>query len=336
MLISGARVAIDANSSVKMDLWIRNGTISLIPVSGSESQVIDAEGCLILPGLINAHDHLELNLFPRLGLGPYANASAWARDIYRPLDAPVKQHLAVPKAIRLSWGAIKNLIAGVTTVAHHNALHPMFFHGEFPLRVVERFGWAHSLRFSPDWETRFRETPREYPFIMHAAEGVDDTARREIHKLSEAGALGPSTVLVHGVAVGQGELPLLTSARTSLIWCPSANYFTLGKSVDETVLSSGIPIALGTDSAITGEGDLLDELRIACRFVDPRRLYAMVTTDAARILKLSNGFGRISHGGVADLVIMRDDGCTPAENVASRLSTARNGSRACSSGRCGL
>jgi cytosine/adenosine deaminase-related metal-dependent hydrolase len=300
-----------------MDLWIRNATVSLMPVSSSERQVIDAEGCLILPGLINAHDHLELNLFPRLGQGPYANASAWARDIYRPLDAPVKQHLAVPKAIRLSWGAIKNLLSGVTMVAHHNALHPILFHDEFPVRVVERFGWAHSLRFSPDWETRFRETPPGYPFVIHAAEGVDETARREIHKLSEAGALTPSTVLVHGVGVGEGELPLLTNSRTSLVWCPSSNYFTLGRSVNQAVLSSEIAIALGTDSAITGEGDLLDELRVARRFVDPDRLYAMVTTDAARILKLPNGHGRISHGGIADLVIMRDSGCTPAETLLS-------------------
>ena len=317
MVIRGARVATDANNAVKMDLWIRNATVSLIPVSTCDSQVIDAEGCLILPGLINAHDHLELNLFPRLGNGPYVNAWAWARDIYRPLDAPVKQHLAVPKTIRLRWGAVKNLLSGVTTVAHHNALHPIFFHDEFPLRVVERFGWAHSLRFSPDWETKFRGTPPEYPFIMHAAEGVDETARCETHTLSDAGVLSPSTVLVHGVAVGQEELPLLKRTGTSIVWCPSSNHFTLGRSLDSAVLNSEIPIALGTDSAITGEGDLLDELRAAHPFLDPNRLYAMVTTEAARVLKLPREYGRISHGGVADLLIMRDGGHTPAETLLS-------------------
>jgi hypothetical protein len=54
------------------------------------------------------------------GRGPYANASSWAADIYHPDKSPVKEHLLVPKAVRLVWGGIKNLLSGVTTVAHHN------------------------------------------------------------------------------------------------------------------------------------------------------------------------------------------------------------------------
>ncbi len=315
MLITGARISIDANTTAEMDLWVDRGRVSLSPISTAEWQVLDGAGFLILPGLINAHDHLELNLFPRLGRGPYVNASAWAQDIYRPLEPPVKQHLAVPKAIRLSWGAIKNVLSGVTTVAHHNALHPIFFHSEFPVRVVRRYGWAHSLRFSPDCERRFRMTPAEYPFIIHAAEGVDESARVEIHAMAKAGLLASSTVLVHGVGIGREEISLLTRTGASIVWCPSSNRFTLGRSLDRAVLNSEIPCALGSDSAMTAEGDLLDELQVARQFVDDRRLYAMVTTIAARILKLPNGYGRISHDGPADLVMVRDYGLTPAETL---------------------
>ena len=45
-------------------------------------------GHVMMPGLINAHDHLEFNLYPRLGRGPYPNAGAWARDIYHPERSP--------------------------------------------------------------------------------------------------------------------------------------------------------------------------------------------------------------------------------------------------------
>ena len=38
--------------------------------NASESS-IDLKGFLLLPGLINAHDHLEFGLFPRLGKGGY-------------------------------------------------------------------------------------------------------------------------------------------------------------------------------------------------------------------------------------------------------------------------
>jgi cytosine/adenosine deaminase-related metal-dependent hydrolase len=313
MLIAGSRVAISANTGVPMNLWIQDGKISLLRIASSESSRIDGEGFLVLPGLINAHDHLELNLFPRLGRGPYPNATAWAKDIYRPLEPPVKQHLAVPKAIRLTWGAIKNVLSGVTTVGHHNALDPVFSHREFPIRVVKHFGWAHSLKFSSDWEKRFRMTPQEHPFVIHAAEGTDESARHEIHILAEAGALSPSTVLVHAVAAERTEVSLLESSGTSIVWCPSSNHFTLGQSLARTVLESRVPIALGSDSAMTGQGDLLDELRFGQRFVTADRLYSMVTTEAARMLKLPGGYGCITHGGPADFVLMKDNGLTPAE-----------------------
>src|SRR5437588_1709038 len=107
------------------------------------------------PGLINAHDHLEFALFPRLGKGPYANAAAWAADIHKPNESPVKEQRAVPRETRLLWGAIRNLAAGVTTVVHHNPWEAIFDDPGFPVRVVKRFGWAHSLHFAPDAKQRF-------------------------------------------------------------------------------------------------------------------------------------------------------------------------------------
>jgi hypothetical protein len=37
----------------------------------------------------------------------------------------------------------------------------------------------------------------------------------------------------------------------------------LGRTISREALASGVPIALGTDSPLTAEGDLLDELRVA-------------------------------------------------------------------------
>src|SRR5262249_15640887 len=70
---------------------------------------LELPGCAIRPGLINAHDPLEFNLFPLLGSSRYRNASEWAREIYHPDRSPVREHLEVPKAARLWWGALKNL-----------------------------------------------------------------------------------------------------------------------------------------------------------------------------------------------------------------------------------
>ena len=308
----GARIAMSSSTTSKLNLWLNNGRVSFSPVASAQNLSLDLHKYLVFPGLINAHDHLELNLFPKLGCGPYANASAWAKDIYRPHEPPVKQHLKVPKRLRLRWGGIKNLISGATTVAHHNAFQPVFLEPSFPVRVVKRYGWAHSIRFSPDWRMRLQSTPADYPFVIHAAEGTDEAARREVQILAKAGALNRSTVLVHGVGITCSDVPLLKGANTSLVWCPTSNHFTLNRSLDTGVLNSGIPVALGSDSAMTADGDLLDELRVAHRRVDAHRLYTMVTSEPARMLKLPVGFGQICQRWPSRLVSHARRGQTPA------------------------
>jgi cytosine/adenosine deaminase-related metal-dependent hydrolase len=37
------------------------------------------ENALVFPGLINSHDHLDFNLFPRLGNGIYENYLEWGQ-----------------------------------------------------------------------------------------------------------------------------------------------------------------------------------------------------------------------------------------------------------------
>src|SRR5262245_29324729 len=51
-----------------------------VPQAGD--RIVDLRGDRLLPGLINAHDHLHLNVYPRLRYrSRYVNASEWIRDI---------------------------------------------------------------------------------------------------------------------------------------------------------------------------------------------------------------------------------------------------------------
>lgn len=315
MILRGARVALSATEAIPLDIGIESGRLRLdsCTVSGPELRL---DGFLILPGLINAHDHLEFNLFPRLGSGPYPNATSWAKDIYRPEEPPLLEHRMLAKSVRLVWGGIKNLISGVTSVLHHNPYDPIF-DSRFPVRVVRRFGWSHSVAFSIDITGDWRSTPPEVPFFIHACEGADPVAAAEIYRLDAAGMLGPATVLVHGVALDESGFDLVKKRGASLVWCPSSNHFTLGRSLSQDALDSGIPIALGTDSALTAAGDLIDEIQVAVRDVRAERLYTMVTETAAQILRLTAGEGAIREGGIADLVILSDRGMPPAEALLS-------------------
>ena len=99
------------------------------------------------------------------------------------------------------------------------------------------------------------------------------------------------------------------------MWCPSSNVSTYGRTVAADALNSGLRIALGTDSALTAQVDLIDEIAVARRThqLAIEELFEMVTRRSACILRLTDGEGTIREGGAADLLIVEDRGQTPAE-----------------------
>lgn len=323
----GGRVAIDARTAVRADIEIRGRLIRTITAppetvardhAATPTETVDLSGYLILPGLINAHDHLEFNLFPRLGNGPYKNCEEWAADIYKPDRSPVREHLAVPEAIRLWWGGLKNLLAGVTTASHHNPYIAEVFEADFPVRVVKRFAWSHSLAFGNNVQKVFPSASKDGPYIIHLGEGTDAQSAEEIFTLRKLGALNSRTVIVHGVGLDATGHALLEKYGAALVWCPTSNLFTLGKTLDFQTVASCRRMALGNDSALTAQGDLLDEIRYAHqqRGISPERAYSLVTDLAADVLRLQGGEGTLRPGARADLIALEYTGKSPGETLA--------------------
>ncbi len=285
----------------------------------SMEDCIDLAGYLAFPGLINAHDHLEFALFPRLGKGGYNNCLEWAEDIHHSYSAEIALHRQIPKQVRLWWGGIRNLLCGVTTVCHHNPYDPDVFNGDFVIRVLREFGWAHSLALEPNAPLKKKTTPRGQPFVLHLGEGIDELSAQEIFHLHQSGALDAETVVVHGIAMGEKGSALLRSTGAGLIWCPSSNLFLFGETISAEEIQRYPNVALGSDSPLTAEGDLLDEIRCAHDVLNasPTDLYDYVTRQPAKLLRLRNAEGSFRVGGFADLVAVRDTGGTPAEALVS-------------------
>ena len=325
-LLRGACCALGAGERVQSNLQISRGLVTrmvseplAIATSEAIAHEVDLSGCLMLPGFINAHDHLEFALFPRLARSLYSNAGEWARDIQNTFAEEIARHKAVPKDVRLWWGAIRNLLCGATTVCHHNPTEPAFSGGDFPIRVVTDFGWAHSLEFGGDLPAQKSAVPAGRPFIVHACEGIDDIAEAELRQLDRLGLLDEDLVLVHGLAITDEDAALVRRRRASLILCASSNHFLFGKTPEWQKWSGSNNLALGSDSPLTAAGDLLDELRFAIRNcgIACEDAYRLVTDGAKRVLRRSNVFASIAVGNPADLVVVRDTLSMPAERLAA-------------------
>ena len=324
LVIRGARCAMGPRAASYASIQIAGDRITRIfnlgpaPADTAPGPAdINLSGFLILPGLVNAHDHLQFALFPRMGNPPYRNYIEWGDDIHRSFPEVIAKHHAIPKAIRLWWGGIRNLLCGVTTVCHHDPLWPELRREDFPVRVVRDFGWCHSLALGGDVGHARAVTPLGRPFIVHACEGIDEQAREELWGLERLGVLDDSTVLVHGLAIDRKGGELIRDRGASLIVCPSSNKFLYGSVPDASLLDRIEKLALGSDSSLTAEGDLLDELRFALHFlgISTSGAYRMVTTAAAAILRLGDAQGSIKEFGLADLIAVRDTGQNPADRL---------------------
>jgi cytosine/adenosine deaminase-related metal-dependent hydrolase len=265
----------------------------------------------MIPGLINAHDHLELNTFKRLKYRPvYRHSRQWIEDIEARFesDPDLTQPRRQSLADRLLVGALKNLLCGVTTVCHHNPFHKALRNG-YPLRVIKNYGFCHSLFRGENLVTSYRQTKATDPWIIHLAEGIeaDAEAQAEFEQLDQLGVLQANTVLVHGIGLTCGQRQRLIERGGGLIWCPGSNNFLFGQTARVRELAQAGKLALGSDSRLSGEFDMLAELQVAHATgqLSPQSLFHLVTVGAARLLRLrEGGMGQIVEGGIADLVLL--------------------------------
>lgn len=136
ILIKGGRVVtMDENDSiVRGDLLIRDGRIAEIgeKIGGDADEVIDANGCAVLPGFVQTHIHLCQTLFR--GAADDLSLIDWLKKRVWPMEAA---HTA--ESIRASTRlGIAELIKGGTTCA---LTMETVRHTEEVLRVVEESGF---------------------------------------------------------------------------------------------------------------------------------------------------------------------------------------------------
>lgn len=314
---------------VRAPLAIRAGQVDASPTAWAYR--VDLRDHLIFPGLINAHDHLHVNAVPPLRAGaPFPNSYAWMAAFQAHFEqAEVIAALQIPKALRLRHGALKNLLAGTTCVAHHDPWHDEFDAADFPVALLRDYGWSYALGwpdYGPPVQASFAAMPTDRPWLIHLAEGTDAIAQAELMQLDEMGCLASNSVLIHGVGLREQDIARIIARGAAVIWCPGSNDALLGQSLDPHRLCAAGCLALGSDSRLSGTRDLLEELRHAgtrCE-LSPAQLLGLVTHHAARILRMPSR-GNLVPGAPADLVIVEDLG---GDEARSLVGIARSDIRA--------
>lgn len=288
---------------MRLLLRARNRSVAIedariVAEQGSFDLALDVPEADVRPGLINAHDHLHRNHYGRLGRPTYANAYAWAADIQQHDAEAIAAGRALARREALLEGAWKNLFAGVTSVMHHDPWEEAF-ESDFPLRVV-RIAQADSLGMGATLD----DIPRDKSFCLHLAEGLDARAAEEVRMLDSSGRLDASLIAVHGVGMDRDAVARFRASGAALVWCASSNLFLFGRTAPAALLAPGIDLLIGSDSLLTGDGDLLDELRCArsLNLVEDARIEDAVGATAARVLGLPAP--SLHPGAPADLVLL--------------------------------
>ena len=272
----------------------------IVEASGRFDVSIRLQDGEVRPGLINGHDHLHRNHYGRLGSPPYMSARQWAHDIQHRFANQIALGRKISRQQSLRIGAWKNLLSGVTHVVHHDPWEPAFEKG-FPLHVV-RVANADSIAMAPDLTSILDAAADGDHIAIHVAEGIDGDAASEVHALHSRGLLNSRLLAVHAVGPDPGGVELLEASGCAIVWCPTSNHFLFGRSAPERLIADGTDIILGTDSLLTGAGDILDEVRFARSHVSGERLIGAVSTVPARRL----GFAEpsLAPGAPADIVLL--------------------------------
>jgi cytosine/adenosine deaminase-related metal-dependent hydrolase len=322
--ISGSRVILPdgpvENRSVRID-----GKRFVGVGRGTTDDLVLEPDLIVLPALINVHDHLRGTYLPRIGPPQgefYLKCSNWERDLRRSEVVAERSLLSVDDCYLL--GSYKNILSGVATVNDH------FPHEEnrkiiplLPLRVIQNYTLAHEASsYNLDWGDGIevehkRARKKDYPFIIHMEEGFDEEYQRGIELLEDMSSLDDHNVLIHCLGFSEKDIQKVNKLGCSVVWCPASNFFMFNVTCKiKKILETGVNCALGTDSTHTGSINLFEEIRFGREMyrkmygeeLSGRKIFEMVTLNAARAFRMERTIGSIEDGKMADLLVLRSRG----------------------------
>jgi len=297
-------ISILNNSGNHFCVSILDGKINSViaePVKGSNhSHVINFKDALVFPGLFNAHDHLEFNLFPRLRSRYYRDYLEWGNDIQKLYSKEIDAALKIPVELRMKFGMIKNLLNGITTVMHHG--NKSIKKSDQIVSVISNYNFLHSVSLERNWRIKLTLMLNKLPFVIHLGEGVGAAMENEVNKLFKWNLFKREIIAVHGIGLNTNHADKLAA----LIWCPDSNLFLYNKTANVFELKNRIPVLFGSDSNLTSDPNFWNHIRIArvINALNDEELINSITSLPSELLSIKD-IGKIKNGYLADIVVVK-------------------------------
>ncbi|HEX7117610.1 MAG TPA: amidohydrolase family protein [Longimicrobiales bacterium] len=381
LLLEGALVLTldDRNTGGRLSVAVQDGRIAAVD-SPDRARArfpgatrIDAEGRILLPGLVNAHLHPELHVLKgaveELNLHDWEDAEHFdqALALLSSPDGRWIQRAGIRAALAdcLLTGTTCVATYGVTVGADDTAaeeLARLGLRGWVTVRDVEfrpvasatpRLYRLHAEEAltADELDAAARAHQRGERIVMHAAEtdyriGLvrERFGVSTIRLLERYGLLSPRVLLSHAIYVDEDERALLATTGTAVISSPVAEMkLADGIAPIHDYLARGIPVALGTDSAVCNNSNdlflemrqlgLVQKLRYGADAVPAEQILRTATRYGARALGGEAEFGTIEVGRAADLILVDADNArlqplvhrTDFSNLAANLVYAATG-----------
>jgi len=284
-----------------IDIRIEGGTIVSITDANNDTTAdsIDLNNAIAIPGLINSHDHLDFNLFPRIGNRIYKNYVEWGTDIHLNNKDIINEVQKIPVALRTAWGVYKNLLCGVTTVVNHGV--QLVVTDEL-INVFQDSYVLHSPGFEKGLFLKLNTPFAKGIVNIHVGEGTDEQAHAEITKLLKWNIFKKKLVGIHGIAMDEEQ----ARGFEALIWCPDSNYFLTGETAAVGQLKNYTTILFGTDATLTASWNIWEHIRLARKtgMLTEAELFNSLTHSAANAWGLGHT-GQLKEGYAADIVVVK-------------------------------
>lgn len=280
--ISGSKIAF-----VAMDEQRDKALDTFKEKYGEPDRVIDGRGKLVMPGLINTHNHVPMTLMR--GLADDMPLMKWLHDHVWPYEAKLTRE-DIRAGARL--GIAEMLLGGTTTFADmywHEAevgtaveelgiravLSPTFTDGRFDEfladfeEVYGRYGMGQfpkiSLMIAPHAVyscceqnlIKARDMAAKYGLALniHVSETMDeqetvwnDYEMTPLRYLDKLGMLKPGTLAVHCVYLLEDDIKLLIDRNVSVAHNPQSNMkISSGVSPVSNMVEHGVNVGIGTD-----------------------------------------------------------------------------------------